>query len=191
MNVMDTIAPISPNALKQELRRHLFPDQEGGGLKTYAVVDGASIPDLLDHLYGDPRPEFVCLYRGELQPDMAECAPYLVQLQSDAPFTDWLLAEGWGKHWGIFAIAKADPIAMRKHFRTFLMVKSPEGKQLYFRYYDPRVLRLYLPTCNIGETNLVFGPVLRYIIEGKQPETLLCFSPIEGIPHLVESRLAE
>ena len=45
----------------------------------------------------------MCLYRGELQPDMAEVAPYLVKLDRDAPFTDWVLDRGWGNHWGVFA----------------------------------------------------------------------------------------
>ena len=46
---MDTVAPISPEALKQALRPHLFPDQEDGELKTYAVLDGASVePGPLD-----------------------------------------------------------------------------------------------------------------------------------------------
>ena len=28
-----------------------------------------------------------------------------------------------------------------------------------FRYYDPRVLRAYLPTCNSEELRTVFGPI--------------------------------
>jgi len=188
---MDTNATISPDVLKQALRLHLFPDREGGGLKTYAVLDGASIADLLDHLYGDPRPEFVCLYRGELEPDMAEVAPYLVQLKPEAPFTNWLLTEGWGKHWGIFALTKADVVAIRKHFRTFLMVKDPNGKQLYFRYYDPRVLRIYLPTCNRMEANVIFGLVERFVCEDKKPQTLLSFRLEDGMPRRETTKLLD
>ena len=153
------------------------------------MLDGASIPDLLDHLYGDPRPEFICLYRGELEPDMAEVAPYLVRLQPDAPFTDWLLVEGWGKHWGIFALSAADLPVMRRHFRTFLMVKNPEGKQVYFRYYDPRVLRTFLPTCNAEETATVFGPLITYLCEADKPEALLSFGIKGRLPHREASKL--
>ena len=32
---------------------------------------------------------------------------------------------------------------LRRHLRRFLLVKDESGRQLYFRYYDPRVLRLY------------------------------------------------
>lgn len=186
---MDTAPPISPEVLKQALRPHIFTDQEGDGLKTYAVLDGASIPELLDHLYGDPRPEFICLYRGELEPDMAEVAPYLVRLEPDAPFTDWLLAEGWGKHWGIFALSPANMPVVRRHFRTFLMVKNPEGKQVYFRYYDPRVLRTFLPTCNPEETATVFGPLISYLCEADKPDALLSFGIRDGLPHREATRL--
>src|SRR5262249_31626098 len=160
---------------KEALTRHLFPEEES--LKTYAVLDGASIPDLLDHLYGEVRPEFVSLYRGELAPDMAEVSPYLVHLKRGHPFTDWLLTEGWWKHWGIFALSPEDLTKMRKHFRTFLMVKDPGGQQIYFRYYDPRVLRVYLPTCNAAETKYVFGPLVAYLLEAEAPGVLLRFSP--------------
>jgi len=170
---------LSPDALKNALYPRLFEQNEE--VNTCVLLDGASVPDLLDHLYGNPRPEFICLYRGELKPDMAEVAPYLVQLKPDTPFTDWIIAEGWGKHWGIFVTAKVELAELRKHFRTFTIVKDPDGKMLYFRYYDPRVLRVYLPTCNAQETATVFGPVESYLLEDEAPATLLRFSRAAGV----------
>jgi len=147
--------------LVDTLYQQLFGDHE---LKTYAVLDGASIPDLLEHLKTD-APDHFCLYRGELSAELAEAAPYLVELQPDTPFTEWVLSEGWGNHWGIFALSAADLREMRKHFRTFLIVKDPGGKQLYFRYYDPRVLLVFLPTCNAGQRKSLFGPIRKYVLE--------------------------
>jgi hypothetical protein len=54
-------------------------------------------------------------------------------------------------------------------------VHDGEGTPMLFRYYDPRVLRVYLPTCNAEELKTVFGPVLRFVLEGNQPEELLHF----------------
>ena len=178
MNGSSPAPTISPEVLKLALEVQLFPQEEG--LNTYAVLDGASIPDLLDHLYGDVRPDFACLYRGELEPDMAEVAPYLVLLKPGQPFTDWLLTEGWGKHWGIFAISPADFKTTQKHFRTFLMVKDPDGSQIYFRYYDPRVLRIYLPTCNEEELEVLFGSLAGYICEGEKSDLLMSLSRESG-----------
>ena len=156
----------------QKLTWYLF---ERKNHKVYAVLDGASVPKLPHRLWQD-QPSNVCLYRGDLEPDLVYTAPYLVDLTADSAFTQWVLQEGWGKHWGIFAITPSDLKTLRKHFRTFLMVFSPEGKPLYFRYYDPRVLRVYLPTCNVEEMRTVFGPIINYVVEAENPEQLVRFS---------------
>jgi Domain of unknown function (DUF4123) len=149
------------------------------GTSVYAVLDGASIPDLLEALVKH-QPEYECLFRGELAPDMAEVAPYLVHLEPDSDFTNWVVTEGWGNHWGIFVVADEDLRAMRRHFRTFLVVYDNNGKPLHFRYYDPRVLRVYLPTCNAEELQTVFGPVIGYLLEDEDPNVMLCFQAESG-----------
>lgn len=158
-------------SISDEVMEFLF---EAGGAGVFAVLDGASVPGLLDKLH-QARPEFECLYRGELAPDMAEVAPYLIRLERKAEFTTWLLAEGWGKHWGIFVCTPADLFTMRQHFRRFLMVHDSTGTALYFRFYDPRVLREYLPTCDREQLTEMFGPVASYVTEGEKPGGLLCF----------------
>jgi hypothetical protein len=157
----------------EALQKHLFSQYD---TNVYAVLDGASVPDLeLPRLLWKLKPEHVCLYRGELEPDMAEVAPYLVKLEYDHPFTKLVLEKGWGNHWGIFAITDAEVglREMRTHFRKFLMVINPEGKTIYFRYYDPRVLRVYLPTCNAEEMEMVFGPISCYIVEDEDTAVLV------------------
>ena len=64
---------------------------------------------------------------------------------------------------------------MRNHFRTFLMVYDTEFKPLYFRYYDPRVLRIYLPTCDAEGLATLFGPVVNYFLEDEDPKNALRF----------------
>lgn len=142
------------------------------GLQTYAVLDGASIPELRQLLY-QHKPDHECLYLGELAPDMQQVAPYLVELEPDTPFTNLVFEQGWGKHWGIFAQSAEGIRALRQHFRRFLTVYDPKGKAMLFRYYDPRVLRSYLPTCNADELGQLFGPVTAYFAEGESPRELL------------------
>ncbi|HLG17538.1 MAG TPA: DUF4123 domain-containing protein [Blastocatellia bacterium] len=162
--------------LISSVSRYVFAED---GATTYAVLDGASVPDLLDKLYSQ-LPEFVCLYRGEQEPDMAEVAPYLVRLDPDSEFSDWLIGRGWGNQWGIFAQSRADIRAMRRHLRGLLVVYDADGRPLRFRYYDPRVLRKYLPTCNAEELGVIFGPVACYTVEDESPNTLLRFSLESG-----------
>ena len=161
--------------ITQSLVKYLFSQPE---TNVYAVLDGASI-EQLPQLLWEHEPENICLYRGQLEPDMASVAPYLVKLEYDHPFTKLVCEKGWGKHWGIFAITPAEVNIrdMRKHFRRFLMVYSPENKLIYFRYYDPRVLKVYLPTCNADEIKIVFGPISCYIIEDEDSSVLLRFTP--------------
>jgi hypothetical protein len=156
--------------------RHLFLEEDS---QVYGVLDAASIPNLLTRLR-EQEPEFECLFMGELEPDMAGVVPYLVHLDRNADFTEWLIEEGWGRHWGIFAVAEAGMKAMRQHFRSLFTVYDPEGKPLYFRYYDPRVLRVYLPTCNPSELNAVFGPVRYYLLESEDPRAAIQFHHAAG-----------
>ena len=149
----------------------LVPDD--GHHHSYAVIDGASCEALLEKL-DELRPEHVCLYAGKIEPDVAETAPYLVHLEPGAEFTGWVIDEGWGNHWGIFVHSAADLRALRKHFRSLLLVRDPAGHTLYFRYYDPRVFLVYLPTCNAHELATVFGPVQSYEIE--EGDKLVSFS---------------
>jgi hypothetical protein len=146
-----------------------------GDLPVYAVLDGASARDLLKTLY-EQEPEHCCLYRGELQPDIATVAPYLVRLESDAEFTQWVLSEGWGAHWGIFMVSAANLRTLRNHFREFLKAELPDRRTAFFRFYDPRVLRNFLPVCNEAELRAFFGPVQSFVVESETPEVGLRFS---------------
>ena len=51
---------------------------------------------------------------------------------------------------------------MRTHFRRFLLVEAPDGDSWYFRFYDPRVLERFLPTCDAAQLTDFFGPVSAY-----------------------------
>ena len=49
------------------------------------------------------------------------------------------------------------------------------GRRLIFRYYDPRVLRVYLPTCWPAELETVFGPVDCFLTEGESAAEVIEF----------------
>lgn len=158
--------------IAEAVSRYLFAGDEQFCL--YAVLDGASIPRLPDKLeHYDP--DYECLYRGELEPDIAAVAPYLVRLERGSEFSNWVIDKGWGKHWGIFVVTDSDLRKLRRHFRTFLIVHDEGGQPLYFRYYDPRVLRDFLPVCNRKELRTMFAPGLCYAVEGDELNTLLRF----------------
>ena len=162
---------------------HLWQDQDR---HVFAVLDGASIPTLLDKLYGEDPPRFECLYRGELEPDMAECAPYIAEVERDTDFAEWAIGTGWGNHWGIFAVSQAELKDVRLHFRKLNMVYGPDGRPLLFRYYDPRVMRIFAPTCSAADLKKLFGPVERFVMEAPEPRQGLAFGLADG--ELVQQR---
>jgi hypothetical protein len=171
---------MSDHATTQRLADALFADQPQG-VHVYAILDGAASRDIIENIYA-LTPEFECLYSGELEPDLLECAPYLVELERGHPFTEWFLAECWGMSRAVIAGAPIGIRDMRKHLRSLLLVLDPEGKQMYFRFYDPRVLRVYLPTCTPEELQRVFGPLLWTIAEDETPDRALRFGPKSGEP---------
>jgi hypothetical protein len=148
---------------------YTFSDEDPAGLQVCAILDGASVPGLTRQLDSSDI-QADCLYRGDLDADTAVRAPYLVRFSGGSdPFLRWILEELSDRHWGIFATVPASVSfeALRRHFRRFLKVKSPVGETLLFRYYDPRVLRIYLPTCLPDEWEFVYGPVLCFHIRNE------------------------
>ena len=141
-----------------------------GDLPLYGVLDGASSPALVKKIY-EHTPEYCCLYPGELKPDAAVVAPYLVRMERGGKFSDWVLSEGWGVHLGVFVVSSADLRSLRDHFREFLKVELPDQRTVRFRFYDPRVLRSFLPVCNPAELTMFFGPVQSFVLEGETPDT--------------------
>lgn len=156
---------------KDDLKRHLFSERTN----VFAILDGASIDDLRMRLYETNPPNY-CLFRGELTPDVASAAPYLVGLIDGTPFTEWLLDAGLGKHWGVFAQSLRSITEMRKHFRALITVHDEMGKPMIFRFYDPRVMHTFLPTCNPGELKTFFGSVDKFFAEAGQNGSVTSFA---------------
>lgn len=152
----------------------LFGDPESE-LRAYAVVDGAARLDLLATLY-DLDAERACLFIGDLEPEVAAVAPWLVPLPGpDGPFE--ALSTGWGGAQAIY-VRSALPLApLRRHFRTLTMVETPDRKTVFFRFYDPRVLRSVVPIFTPAQRSRLFGKaVAAYFCEGPDGE-LLSFAP--------------
>ncbi len=140
----------------------------------YAILEAARDIKILALLL-QHKEEYQSLYEGQECGKLAQVAPYLVKLKKDSALLDTLVREGWGQSWGVYLTSPSEFADVRRHLRHFLEVKLPDGKQVYFRFYDPRVLRTYLPTCTPEETSQFFGPIKKYLIEDEKPVKLLQF----------------
>lgn len=148
------------------------PRGGGGSPEVYLLLDSArdaAVMPLIRRHWVDHR----CLFRGRLAPELAAVAPYLVSLGRRSTVTRTVVAAGWGRSWGVFVRSHAILQDLVRHFRQFLRVRDETGHELFFRFYDPRVLRLYLPTCTPEELRTFFGPVELFSLEGEEEDTML------------------
>jgi hypothetical protein len=134
------------------------------GLRKFA--SGGYLYGLLD-AYENPAvpqkvqelgPEFaVSLFVGEAEKKYWALAPYLIVVQEAT--LDWMVQTIWNAPCGVFVLSRSGLESLRTHFRRFLIVQLPDGERWYFRYYDPRILKIYLSNCRTDELEVFFGPV--------------------------------
>jgi hypothetical protein len=136
----------------------------GTPLKLYALLDGARDRRIYPLVTGSVA-EWRCLYLGDLDPQIEEIAPYLVELAPGTEMMEMVTEKAWGKAWGILCWSREGIDKVGQHFRRFARVKIPGGATVVFRYYDPRVLRVFLPTCDAEQLDQLFGPIQTFVME--------------------------
>ena len=151
------------------LRRHC-----AGGQRLYAVADSARSRELawagferwdLDRWSLFDRPA----------PHMSEVAPYLIPVpfQPQYPYPDSGYLDLWasrlGNNGGLLLTTTAHERTLWQHLRDLFEVVDEQGREFFFRWYDPRILRVYLPTCTAEESREFFGPIEQFIVESETP----------------------
>lgn len=124
-------------------------------LYNFAIIDAASEPECLE-LFAQHDPVRSCLYEQPLDSDVSKVAPYLVEL-TDA-VKDWL--DERTTPWGMYVSSESPLIPLRQHLRQSLQVMVPDdGKPQLFRYYDPRIIWLYIDAAPDLERYHFLGPM--------------------------------
>ena len=126
----------------------------------FAVLDACNLPLAPKKVAELGETRGVSLYRGSAEEEFWEIAPYLVRVEPS--LLDWILLNAKSDAWGIFIATKSDLDVVRRHLRHFLKVQSSKGEIWHFRFYDPRVLEFFLPTCSAAELRSFFGPIQAY-----------------------------
>ena len=136
------------------------------GARVHAVIDGLVVPDMPKRLDASGARGWDCLQRGALSAERARQAAYLVDLERDAPFTDWLLAEASEVHpgWGVVSVSDRALLPMREHFRSIGDVLTPEGDRRAWRWYDPEVLQVVLPSLSASQLDELFAPGQSFVV---------------------------
>lgn len=156
----------------------LFVSTEGG---LFVVLDGGRNDNIHAFTRSANLP-WMYLVDGVVDDTFKICAPRVIE------FGEWagesllqLLDEIWSGSSGVFVRTNANLVTLRRHLSSLLTAALPNDMQVFFRYFDPRVLRAYLPTCTPDELELVFGPISEFMLEGpEQPDLLLRYRNIGG-----------
>jgi hypothetical protein len=171
-------SPVDIDSLRQQLQP-LEP------LRLYALVDASVNQSALDFLYQQETLNFDTIFPGELEPDVFEMSPFLVDLHNQPDTLDWLL-EGWGASWVSF-LHSAEPLeALQIHLRQFTEVRTPDNEVVWFRFYDPRVMRSALPLLDGEQSAALFRGIKMFVCEGDSPNSLLRLS-FDGSKPLVST----
>lgn len=157
--------------MSTDLRATLWP--KGPRSDIWAIIDTARDPKAYWTL-ANSHLNYSCLFAGELPDVLEQAAPYLVQLTSEDAYTDYLAAN-LGNSLGVFLQCDAAMKSVRHHLRKLLTVRDPRGAKMLFRFYDPRILRVFLPTCDSGELEQMYGPIKTYWAEDTTPNKLIEF----------------
>lgn len=134
----------------------------------FILLDAARMSGAMDEAK-KLNPLHESLYKAKEDELLQSVAPYLFKFDNQGEFNNYFLEKGWGDSWGVLVSSRASFEEIHKHFRRFLMVKTEDGVELYFRFYDPRVLRIFLPTCDMKQLAEFFGPVQSFLLEDEDP----------------------
>lgn len=163
-------------SLKEWLTAEFWPQgMQPGTPKVYALLDGARDPRI-GSLVRSSGAEFSCLYAGELPQSVGRSTLSAAARPATAVYMATVRGR-LGAELGQFRhcpphVSLDD---LRSHFRTLLRVTDPDGNLLVFRFYDPRVLRVYLPTCTAQERAAMFGPASKLIAETSTGHSLIVY----------------
>ncbi len=146
------------------------------GERVYGVVDAARALELVEAAKdrSDKTRWHGSLMNGPLAKFLQHVSPHLVEIDLESDYTaEW---RRWiGRSAGVLLISSAAPEALLSHLRALFVVRDESNAEYSFRYYDPRVLRMFLPTCDEGQLREFFGPIRLVAAEAGADGALLFY----------------
>lgn len=128
-----------------------------------AVVDAARSPKALAVAREIGR-EAESLFAGRRGERLDDAAPWLVRLP-EGPAREDLASAVAGRSSAVFLRSGAPFATIQGHLRRCLTAETEDGRALFFRFYDPRVLPSYLESSTDAERARLFGPVDTFLVE--------------------------
>ncbi|MDY6992706.1 MAG: DUF4123 domain-containing protein [Pseudomonadota bacterium] len=147
----------------------------------FAILDAARDEQILATLlFQSTQAHYQSLFEGLRAQKLMAVSPYLVQLSGQAQVLNTLIERGWGNNWGVYFTGGQAFYQLLEHLRSLTIVTLEDGRKAFFRFYDPRVLRVFLSTCSPQQATEFFGSIECYWMEGKNPQQILQFAYQNG-----------
>ena len=149
--------------------------------KRFVVLDCAVDPSLYAHVKRlEPRAGR-CLFAGDIHPEVKKVSPHLLELTPDDPLVPLWRGQGWGKAWGMWITSSADLYTVWSRLRHFTQVKLPSGEgPVLFRFWDPRVFRVYMPLVEGPDVEGWFKGIDAYVVEAEDAKGSIRFTAAGG-----------
>ena len=178
------VPPMQPSNTPNPNSANYTPDDPfmgAGMVPVYAVVDACQAWEWVQRVREQFGRDTKMLFQGAgtVYDEVEEVAPYLCSLDPE----NVLLLE-WsallGSNAGILIASDAPIAVLHKHLRNVFIAKDSTDQDYFFRFYDPRVLRGFLPACRTEEVHKFFGPIRWIVVEDIQPNKLIAYTYNQG-----------
>jgi hypothetical protein len=105
------------------------------------------------------------IWTGTIYSEWDAVMPYVGIVDADSGFLDWVPTTE-SRDWGWLAVSSASLEAVVAHLRSLTQVKLPDGKAVFFRFWDGRYLLPILQSAEVSVSELL--PVIeRCLINGQ------------------------
>ncbi|HEY0301158.1 MAG TPA: DUF4123 domain-containing protein [Rhizomicrobium sp.] len=163
----------------------------------YGILDLARAPELYEHVARLEPGAAACLFEGRLAPQLKRVSPHLVELAAGDPMAAAWRGAGWGRSWGILLQSREGLAFVRRRLRHFTQARLPDGQgPVLFRFWDPRVFRVYLPLVETADLAAWFQGIDAFLCESEDGRQALRFAlrggalAVETDPPPVERQLS-
>ncbi|MCG2595104.1 DUF4123 domain-containing protein [Ramlibacter sp. XY19] len=156
--------------------------KQAGGGTPYLLVDCAGLDAGAAALPRGACTELECLFTGDLADELADVAPYLGRVKAFEGEVPGVAEDLLKRQVGMLVVVPPAPDGeaptfsqLHRHFRKFNVVYDPEGKPLFFRYYDPRVIVEVLSVLEPQQLDAFFGPIDSLVLVDGEARTVRCY----------------
>ena len=158
----------------------LWETAEKENCNLFGIIDSAKNDEAFRFMI-EGGVSYKSLFDGTMDVQSYGVSGFLVECRNDSPLFQWMTGKAWGDNCCIFFTSKASFDELFIHFQKFNRVYLEGDDVVLFRYYDPRVFRNYLPTCNGKEIDLFFGEIKSFFAERKNPGSINIFGKKDEI----------